>query len=90
MSKQTNIQIRMDTQEKKEVEIILDQLGLSMSQAVKLFLRQVKLRSALPFSVELYRYNTETEEAMNEGRRIHHDENQASMTLKEFKQTYHK
>ena len=89
MSKQTNIQVRLDVQEKKEVEAILDQLGLSMSQAIKLLLRQVKLRYALPFPVELRRYNEETEQAMIEGRLIHENHGE-SYTLKEFSELKHK
>jgi len=45
----SNIQIRIDEKEKNEVKKILDQVGLDMSSAIKLFLRQTKLRKGLPF-----------------------------------------
>ena len=45
----SNIQIRIDEREKKEVKKILDRVGLDMSSAIKLFLRQTKLRKGLPF-----------------------------------------
>lgn len=47
----SNIQIRIDEQEKKEVKKILEKIGLDMSSAIKLFLRQTKIRKGLPFLV---------------------------------------
>jgi DNA-damage-inducible protein J len=44
-----NIQIRIDAKEKKEVKKILEKIGLDMSSAIKLFLRQTKIRKGLPF-----------------------------------------
>jgi DNA-damage-inducible protein J len=38
---------------KTNVERVLDQLGLSTSQAITLFLKQIELRQGLPFPVEL-------------------------------------
>lgn len=45
----SNIQIRIDKKEKEEVKEILDKLGLDMSSAIKLFLRQTKIKKGLPF-----------------------------------------
>ncbi len=45
----SNIQIRIDAKEKKEVKKILEKIGLDMSSAIKLFLRQTKIRKGLPF-----------------------------------------
>lgn len=45
----SNIQIRIDAKEKKEVKKILENIGLDMSSAIKLFLRQTKIRKGLPF-----------------------------------------
>ncbi len=45
----SNIQIRIDKKEKEEVKKILDKLGLDMSSAIKLFLRQTKIKKGLPF-----------------------------------------
>ena len=45
----SNIQIRIDEEEKREVKEIFRKLGLDMSSAIKLFLRQAKIRKGLPF-----------------------------------------
>lgn len=45
----SNIQIRIDDKEKKEVKKVLDKLGLDMSSAIKLFLRQTIIKKGIPF-----------------------------------------
>jgi len=45
----SNIQIRINEKEKKEAKKIFNRLGLDMSSAIKLFLRQATLRKGLPF-----------------------------------------
>ena len=68
-------QIRIDSSIKKQASELFNTLGLDMSGAVNLFLHQCVLRGGLPFSIELPRYNQETLEAMDEGRRISRDPN---------------
>ncbi|MBQ1391311.1 MAG: type II toxin-antitoxin system RelB/DinJ family antitoxin [Firmicutes bacterium] len=53
MPKTANVFSRVEPQIKEEAEQILDQLGLSMSSAVELFLRQVILTKGIPFAVKL-------------------------------------
>lgn len=45
----SNIQIRIDEKDKKAAKKIFDKLGLDMSSAIKLFLKQTTLRKGLPF-----------------------------------------
>lgn len=45
----SNIQIRIDEKDKLAAKRVLDRLGLDMSSAVKLFLKQTALRKGLPF-----------------------------------------
>jgi DNA-damage-inducible protein J len=45
----SNIQIRIDEKEKKEAKKVFDKIGLDMSSAIKLFLKQATLRKGLPF-----------------------------------------
>ena len=45
----SNIQIRIDKKEKEEAKKIFDKLGLDMSSAIKLFLRQARIKKGLPF-----------------------------------------
>lgn len=45
------LQVRLDANMKKRAELVLDELGLTMTQAVKLFFRQIIMRKAIPFAV---------------------------------------
>lgn len=50
-------QIRIEENLKKQSNELFSQLGLDMSSAVNVFLKQCVLRGGLPFSVELPDYN---------------------------------
>ena len=45
------LQIRIDSKIKKEAKTILDQLGLDMSSAVKMFFRQIINAKNIPFEL---------------------------------------
>lgn len=47
------LHVRMDTKLKNNVSKILESLGLTESDAVKLFYRQVELHGGLPFDIKL-------------------------------------
>lgn len=47
------IQARVNSETKKQAEEILDELGLSVTEAVKIFLKQVVLRGAIPFEIKI-------------------------------------
>ncbi|MBR3317015.1 MAG: type II toxin-antitoxin system RelB/DinJ family antitoxin [Atopobiaceae bacterium] len=66
-------QIRIDTNVKQQATDLFMSLGMDMSSAVNIFLRQCILRGGLPFPVELPKYNQETLGAMAEARRISRD-----------------
>lgn len=51
MSTSTYLQVRLDSDLKSQTESVLNQMGLTMTQAVKLFFKQVTLRKAIPFPV---------------------------------------
>lgn len=53
MAKDANVFARVDSAIKDEAEGVLSRLGLPMSSAINLFLRQVILRQGLPFEVTL-------------------------------------
>ena len=69
----TPTQIRIDSTVKEEATALFSELGMDMSSAVNIFLRQCILRGGLPFPVELPKYNQETLEAMAEARKISRD-----------------
>jgi len=53
MSKSSNLYIRVEPDVKNNAEAILAQLGIPMSNAVGMFLKQVILRRGMPFDVTL-------------------------------------
>ena len=53
MEKKATINLRIDNDLKSDAEQILNRLGLTMSTAITLFLRQVELTGGLPFPVQL-------------------------------------
>ena len=69
----TPTQIRIDSTVKEEATALFSELGMDMSSAVNIFLRQCILRGGLPFPVELPKYNQETLEAIAESRKISRD-----------------
>jgi DNA-damage-inducible protein J len=64
MEKTSTVQIRIEPELKASVEKVLDDLGLSMSSAISLFLKQVVLHDGLPFPVKIP--NVETKAALDE------------------------
>ena len=51
MAKDATVRARIDPSLKAEVERLFEELGLSTTEAITLFYRQVKLRNGLPFDV---------------------------------------
>lgn len=49
----TNLNVRVDEDVKRNVEVVLDELGLNMSTAVNMFLRAVIRENGIPFKVSL-------------------------------------
>jgi DNA-damage-inducible protein J len=64
MSKTATISARIDPAPKREAESVFHDLGLSASQAITLFYRQVQLRRGLPFEVRVP--NEPTREALRQ------------------------
>jgi DNA-damage-inducible protein J len=64
MTKTDTIRARVDPELKHEAESVFRALGLSPTEAIRLFYRQVILRRGLPFSVEIP--NAGTQEAMRQ------------------------
>ena len=63
-------QIRIDSNVKRDANELFSELGIDMSSAVNIFLRQCILHGGLPFKVEIPKFNAETLAAMEEARRI--------------------
>jgi len=66
-------QVRIDENLKKQAVELFSQLGMDLSGAMNIFLRQCVMRGGLPFSVELPKYKPEVIEAMEEAKKISKD-----------------
>lgn len=53
MSKTANVFTRVDPLVKEQAEVVLSQLGISMSTAMGMFLQQLVLQRGIPFDVKL-------------------------------------
>lgn len=58
MTKSTLITARIDPELKQETEKVFDELGLSMTQAITLFFKLVKMHQGLPFAVSILNAQT--------------------------------
>ena len=76
-------QIRIDSNVKTEANELFKELGIDMSSAVNVFLRQCVLHGGIPFKIEVPKFNTEMLAAMEEGKRISRDTNTPSYSSME-------
>lgn len=70
MAKTATINMRVDPQVKSDAESIFASLGMSLTEAVNVFLHKSIMEGGLPFDVRQPHYNKETEAAMREARDI--------------------
>ncbi|MGI6434434.1 MAG: type II toxin-antitoxin system RelB/DinJ family antitoxin [Syntrophomonadaceae bacterium] len=53
MARTSNIFARVEPEVKEQAELILEQLGIPMSNAIRLFLKQIVLQRGIPFELKL-------------------------------------
>ncbi len=68
-------QVRVDENLKKQATELFLNLGMDMSSAINIFLKQCVLRGGLPFSVEIPQYRPEVMDAMEEAKKLSKDPN---------------
>ena len=71
----TNVSFRMDTELKVEAEALFSELGMNLSTAFNIFVRQSLREGGIPFAIKLEEPNKETIAAMLEAERIAKDPN---------------
>ena len=69
----TNFSVRMDSNIKKQCESLYGELGMSLTTAINVFLRQSLRVGGLPFEVRVEPPNKETMAAMLEAEKIARD-----------------
>ena len=65
-SNTTNISIRIDNELKKQADAMLSDMGLNMTTAMNMFLRQVVRQGRIPFEIATDIPNAETVAAIKE------------------------
>ena len=63
-TKDSYVRARVDTRLKRDTELIFDRLGLSVTEAIRLFLVQVRLQEGLPFHVGLKQGTRENDDIL--------------------------
>lgn len=80
--------LQIDSKLKEQAEALFSSLGLTLEEAITLFLKASILHGGLPFPVEQPRYNHQTELALEETRdilsgKIHHSTTSVDDLLKD-------
>lgn len=70
MARTANINVRTEPDTKAGAEAVYSSFGLSLSDAINVFLNMSIMEGGFPFSIKQPRYNKETEAAMLEAREI--------------------
>ena len=71
----TNVNIRMDTELKAQADELFAELGMNLSTAFNIFVRQSLREGGIPFEIRTDRPNKETIAAMLEAENIAKDPN---------------
>ena len=83
MSKVATVRARIESRLKHKVENLFVKLGLTTTEAITLFFKQVELRKGLPFSVRIPNKVTEqTFKDTDEGKNLVHCKNAKDMFKK--------
>lgn len=77
MAKTANINVRIDPETKLNAEKLFSSFGITITDAINIFLRKSIMEGGLPFEMKQPRYNAETETAMMEARAILEGKKQA-------------
>ena len=70
MAKSEILTLQIDSNLKEQAEALFSSLGLTLEEAITLFLEASILHGGFPFPLEQTRYNHETELALEEARDI--------------------
>ena len=70
MGKTSSIHIRVEPEVKEEVEEILNTLGMTPTEAINIYLKQIILNSGIPFEIKTPQFSDEMLEALKEADEI--------------------
>ena len=90
MNNSTNLNIRIDKNIKETSEKIFEDLGLNMTTAINMFLRQVIRVNGIPFEIKANTPNKETLEAIEESIRLANDNSKRYSNIEDLKKALDK
>lgn len=70
MAKTANINLRIEPSTKEQAEALFSSFGISVTDAINIFLNTSIMEGGFPFQIKQPRYNRKTELAMQEARDI--------------------
>ena len=70
MAKTADLHVRIAPDTKRDAEMLFNKFGITVSDAVNIFLHQSLIVGGLPFEMRQPHYNAETEAAIQEARDI--------------------
>lgn len=70
MAKSANINVRIEPEIKTKAEELFSSCGITLSDAINIFIRRSLMEGRIPFEVGIPRYNDETEAILQEAREI--------------------
>ena len=83
MSRSAVLNLRIEPDVKAEAEELFNSFGLTVTDAVNVFLRQSLMRGGFPFEIVRYLPNAITRAAIEESERLLHDTNARTFTSME-------
>lgn len=90
MNNSTNLNIRIDKTIKEKSEKVFEDLGLNMTTAINIFLRQVIRVNGIPFEIKGNVPNQETLEAIEESITIANDNSKGYSNIEDLKKALDK
>ncbi len=81
------INVCVDEETKKEVEVLLERMGLNMTAAINIYLKRILMEEAIPFDLTAYVPNADTIAALREAEdmKAHPDKYPSYGTIEELK-----
>lgn len=70
MGKTSSIHVRVEPEVKENVEKILDKLGMTSTEAINIYLKQIILNAGIPFEIKMPQFSDEMLEAIAEAEEI--------------------
>ena len=79
----SNVSFRIDSELKQQADLLFSQLGMNMTTAFNIFLRQSVREGKIPFEITLHTPNAETVAALLEAKKMMADANVQKYDVKD-------